>query len=74
MEILSGQQTVTCFIHQCDTINTDFDGTLNSIPHMIFATGKENNVFNAFKNMVAQPDKQGFLEAILQETKERYLQ
>ncbi len=40
MAIAFGQQAVNGFIHQCNAIDANFDGTLNSIPHMKFAMGK----------------------------------
>ena len=61
---------VNSFIHRCNVINTNFDGTLNEIPHMIFAAGKENNKCFTFKEMLAQPDKKEFLQATLKESTE----
>ncbi len=52
-----GQRAVNSFIHSCNTVNADFDETLNAIPHMIFVTGKENNECYTCKEMLAQPDR-----------------
>ncbi len=68
--ISSRQRAVNGFIHQCNAVNANFDETLNSIPHMIFMAGKENNECNIFKVMLSQPDKREFLEAMLKETNE----
>ena len=66
----TGQAAVNSFIHQCNVVNANFDNTLNAIPHMVFAAGKENNECYTFKDMLAQPDKCEFLEAMLKETAE----
>lgn len=66
----AGQTAVNSFIHRCNVVNSNFDRTLNEIPHMIFAAGKENNECYTFKEMLAQPDKKEFLQAMLKETAE----
>lgn len=43
---------------------------LNAITHMIFTAGKENNECYTFKEILSQPDKQEFLEAMVKELKE----
>ncbi len=66
----TGQLAVNSFIHRCNVVNSNFGGTLNAIPHMIFASGKENNECYTFKEMLSQPDKRDFLEAMLKESSE----
>lgn len=63
--ISCGQQTVNGFIHWYNTINANFNGTLNAIPHMVFAARKENDECYNFKEMLAQLGRQDFLEEML---------
>ncbi len=68
--ISSGEEAINSFVHRCNIVNANFDGTLNAIPHIVLASGKENNECYTFKDMLAQPDKKEFLEAMLKETAE----
>ena len=57
------QASVNSFIHQCNVVNANFDGTLNHIHHMVLAAGKENNEVYTFKEMLQQDDaKDYFIE------------
>ena len=55
------QASVNGFIHQCNVVNANFDGTLNHIHHMVLATGKENNEVYTFKEMLQQDDAKDFI-------------
>ncbi len=43
-------------IHKCHVVNSNFNGTINEIHHMEFATGKENNETYTFNEMLKLPD------------------
>ncbi len=58
----TGQAAVNSFIHKCNVIISNFDRMLDLLP------SKENKKCYTFKEMLAQPDRNQFLEAMLKET------
>jgi hypothetical protein len=53
-------KSVNATIHQCNVINTNFDGSLNELHHMVLAAGKSNNETYTFKEMLKQDDTADF--------------
>jgi hypothetical protein len=47
-----------------NSIEANFDGTLNSFAHHVFAAGKENNETYTFREMLKQDDRDDFVEAM----------
>ncbi len=64
----TGEVAVNNLIHKCNVVNSNFNNTLNSFLAFVLAAGKENNECYTFKEMLAQPDQDKFLQAMLKET------
>ncbi len=64
------QASVNSVIHKCNVVNNDFDRTLNTIHHMVFAAGKENNKCFTYQEMLKQEDAKDFIAVMLKGTKE----
>ncbi|KAL7460959.1 hypothetical protein ACHAXS_001393 [Conticribra weissflogii] len=65
-----GQASVNAIINKMEIVNANFNGTLNSMHHMIFAAGKENNKCYTYPEMLRQDDAKDFIQAMRVETRE----
>ncbi len=54
--MLRAQASVNVAIHKFEVANTNFDDNLNSMHHIIFAIGKENNECYSYPEMLCQDD------------------
>ena len=54
-------------VKHSERINLHFDNTLNAVHHAVLMTGGDSNDVYTFKEMLAQPDKADFIEAMMKE-------
>ena len=62
------QAAVNLAVHQCNVINTNFDGSLNVLHHMVMAASKANNESYTFREMLKQDDASEFIKAMEKES------
>ena len=62
-----GCASVNAVIHQCNIINSNFDGSLNELHHMELAVGKSNNENYTFREMIKEDDASDFIKAMEKE-------
>ena len=62
------QAAVNSAVHQCNVINTNFDGSLNVLHHMALTASKANNESYTFREMLKQDDASDFIKAMEKES------
>ena len=58
---------VNSVVYKCNIIDSNFDGTINAIHHMVLASGKTNNEVYTFREMTQQDDAYEFIAAMQKE-------
>ncbi len=70
LALSQGQACVNADVHQCNVINSNFDGSCNQMHHMFISAGKSNNKNYTFREILKQDDTADFIKAIQKETQD----